>query len=443
VIAVDTLLRQRQTDGRPVRMGLVGAGFMAKGLVNQVVNSTPGVQLTVVCNRTPAKAHAIVTEAGATPVAAESAADVDRIAAAGDVAVTDDIALVAGSDAVDVVVDATGAVAFGADLALAVIAGGKHLVLLNAEVDATLGPLLATKADAAGVVYSGADGDQPAVQMNLIRFVRQIGLRPLVAGNIKGLQDPYRNPTTQEGFAKRWGQDPWMVTSFADGTKVSVEEALVANAAGFSVHRRGMLGRDHHGHVDELTGMYDVEELRALGGAVDYVVGARPGPGIYVLGEHDDPKQRHYLELYKLGTGPLYSFYTPYHLCHFEVPTTVARVALLGDPAIRPMGAPQVDVVTMAKTDLPAGTVLDRPGGYHYYGEAERADVTHRDRLLPLGLAEGCTLLRDVVKDEVLSYADVAVPEGRLVDRLRAEQDERFFGAPASSEVGSAAVPAR
>ncbi len=443
MIAVDTLLRQRQTDGRPVRMGLVGAGFMARGLVNQVLNSTPGVQLTVVCNRTPAKASAAVTGAGATPVAAESAADVARIAAAGDVAVTDDIALVTGSDAVDVVVDATGAVAFGAELALAAIAGGKHLVLLNAEVDATLGPLLATKADAAGVVYSGADGDQPAVQMNLIRFVRQIGLRPLVAGNIKGLQDPYRNPTTQEGFAKRWGQDPWMVTSFADGTKVSVEEALVANAAGFSVHRRGMLGRDHRGHVDELTGMYDVEELRALGGAVDYVVGAQPGPGIYVLGEHDDPKQRHYLELYKLGTGPLYSFYTPYHLCHFEVPTTVARVALLGDPAIRPLGAPQVDVVTVAKTDLPAGTVLDRPGGYHYYGEAERADVTHRDRLLPLGLAEGCTLLRDVAKDEVLSYDDVTLPEGRLVDRLRAEQDERFFGAPASSAVRSATVPAR
>ncbi|MEX5719300.1 NAD(P)H-dependent oxidoreductase [Geodermatophilus maliterrae] len=439
MIAIDTLLRQRQTDGRPVRMGLVGAGFMAKGLVNQVVNSTPGVQLTVVCNRTPAKAHAIVTEAGASPVAAESAADVVRIAAAGDVAVTDDIALVAGSDAVDVVVDATGAVAFGAELALAVIAGGKHLVLLNAEVDATLGPLLVTKADAAGVVYSGADGDQPAVQMNLIRFVRQIGLRPLVAGNIKGLQDPYRNPTTQEGFAKRWGQDPWMVTSFADGTKVSVEEALVANAAGFSVHRRGMLGRDHHGHVDELTGMYDVEELHALGGAVDYVVGAQPGPGIYVLGEHDDPKQRHYLELYKLGTGPLYSFYTPYHLCHFEVPTTVARVALLGDPAIRPMGAPQVDVVTMAKTDLTAGTVLDRPGGYHYYGEAERADVTHRDRLLPLGLAEGARLLRDVAKDEVIGYGDVELPTGRLVDRLRAEQDERFFGTPALTGAATAA----
>ncbi|SHF62393.1 NAD(P)H-dependent oxidoreductase [Geodermatophilus nigrescens] len=438
--AVDTLLLQRQAEGRPVRMGLVGAGFMAKGLVNQVVNSTPGVQLTVVCNRTPAKAHAIVTEAGATPAAAESVADVARIAAAGDVAVTDDIALVTGSDAVDVVVDATGAVDFGAELALAAIAGGKHLVLLNAEVDATLGPLLVTKADAAGVVYSGADGDQPGVQANLIRFVRQIGLRPLVAGNIKGLQDPYRNPTTQEGFAKRWGQDPWMVTSFADGTKVSVEQALVANAFGLTVPKRGLYAMDHTGHVDELAQRYDVEELQALGGVVDYVVGAKPGPGVYVMGTHDDPKQRHYLELYKLGTGPLYSFYTPYHLCHFEVPTTVARVALLGDATIRPAGAPQVDVVTVAKTDLAAGTVLDRPGGYHYYGEAERADVTHADRLLPVGLAEGCRLLRDVAKDEVVGYADVELPQGRLVDRLRAEQDEMFFGSAAAASL--AASPA-
>ncbi|WP_409331720.1 NAD(P)H-dependent oxidoreductase [Trujillonella humicola] len=432
-MVVDTLLQRRQTEGRPVRLGLVGAGFMARGLINQVINSTPGMQLVAVSNRTPSRAHDAVAAVGGQPAAAEKPADVDRLAAAGQVAITDDPTVLTASDAVEVVVDATGAVAFGAELALACIAGGKHLVLLNAEVDATFGPLLVTKADAAGVGYSGADGDQPAVQMNLIRFVRQIGLRPLVAGNIKGLQDPYRNPTTQQGFAERWGQDPWMVTSFADGTKVSVEEALVANAAGFTVHKRGMLGRDHHGHVDDLTGMYDVDELRAMGGAVDYVVGSKPGPGVYVLAEHDDPRQRHYLELYKLGVGPLYSFYTPYHLCHFEVPTTVARVALLGDPAIRPAGAPQVDVVTMAKTDLKAGTVLDAPGGYTYYGEAERSDVTHRDRLLPLGLAEGCRLLRDVRKDDVLGYDDVEVPDGRLVDRLRAEQDELFFGGSAAT----------
>ena len=430
MIIVDALLAERQREGRPVGLGLVGAGFMGRGLINQVVNSTPGMQLVAVFNRTAEKAHTAVAEVGATPKSAATGADVDRLSAAGAVAVTDDLDVLLGSDRVDVVVDATGSVPFGAELALACFAAGKHLVLLNAEVDATLGPLLVEKADAAGVVYTGADGDQPGVQMNLIRFVRQLGLTVRVSGNIKGLQDPYRNPTTQEGFAKRWGQDPWMVTSFADGTKVSVEQALVANAAGLTVPRRGLYAMDHTGHVDELTGVYDVEELRRLGGVVDYVVGAKPGPGVYVLAEHDDPRQRHYLELYKLGTGPLYSFYTPYHLCHFEVPITVARAALLGDATIRPAGAPQVDVVTLAKTDLAAGTELDRPGGYHYYGEAERADVTHRDRLLPVGLAEGARLLRDVGKDEVIGYADVELPAGRLVDRLRAEQDERFFGDP-------------
>lgn len=438
MIVVDTLLARRQAEGRPIGVGLVGAGFMARGLINQIVNSTPGMQIAVVCNRTAAKAHAAVEEAGATPRPADSGAAVDRLAAAGAIAVTDDIDVLVASDRVDVVVDATGSVPFGAELALACIAAGKHLVLLNAEVDATLGPLLVTKADAAGIVYTGADGDQPAVQMNLIRFVRQLGLTVRVAGNIKGLQDPYRNPTTQEGFARRWGQDPWMVTSFADGTKVSVEQALVANAAGLTVARRGLYAFDHGGHVDELTGVYDAAELRALGGVVDYVVGARPGPGVYVMAEHDDPKQRHYLELYKLGTGPLYSFYTPYHLCHFEVPNSVARAALLGDAAIRPAGAPQVDVVTLAKTDLAAGTVLDRPGGYHYYGEAERADVTHGEWLLPVGLAEGCRLLRDVAQDEVIGYADVDLPAGRLVDRLRAEQDERFFGSSAAEAAGAA-----
>ena len=290
-VMVDGLLRQRQTEGRPVGVGLVGAGFMARGLINQIVNSTPGMQVVVVYNRTPAKAAAAVSEAGATSVAAGSGADVDRAAAAGEVAITDDVHVLLASHRVDVVVDATGAVAFGAELALATFAAGKHLALLNAEVDATLGPLLVTKADAAGVVYTGVDGDQPGVQMNLIRFVRQLGLTPRVAGNIKGLQDPYRNPTTQEGFAKRWGQDPWMVTSFADGTKVSVEQALVANAAGLTVPKRGLYAMEHTGHVDELTTMYDIEELRALGGVVDYVVGTKPGPGVYVLAEHDDPKQ--------------------------------------------------------------------------------------------------------------------------------------------------------
>jgi predicted homoserine dehydrogenase-like protein len=137
---------------------------------------------------------------------------------------------------------------------------------------------------------------------------------------------------------------------------------------------------------------------------------------------HDHPVQQHYLELYKVGPGPLYCFYNPYHLCHFEVPNTVARAVLFGDAAIAPTGPPSVDVVATAKTDLASGTVLDAIGCYMTYGLAENADVTTAERLLPLGLAEGCRLRRDIAKDEVLTYDDVDLPEGRLSDRLRAEQ---------------------
>jgi predicted homoserine dehydrogenase-like protein len=189
-----------------------------------------------------------------------------------------------------------------------------------------------------------------------------------------------------------------------------------------TVARRGMLGQDHSGHVDELTAKYDVAELAQLGGVVDYVVGAKPGPGVFVLASHDDPKQRHYLNLYKLGEGPLYSFYTPYHLCHFEVPQTVARAVDFGDATIAPSGAPTVEVVTIAKRDLKAGETLDGLGGYDTYGVCERAEVTAAEDLLPMGVAEGCTLRRTVAKDEVLTYSDVHLPAGRLVDRLRAAQ---------------------
>lgn len=423
MIVVDTLLRQRQVDGRPVRVAIVGAGFMGRGLVNQIVNSVPGMQVSVIVARKPEQGVRAFVEAGLDEVReVDSPAALDRAAAAGIAAVTADPTTATRSHCVDVVVDATGAVEHGARVALECIAQGKHLVLMNAEVDATVGPELARRAEAAGIVYTGCDGDQPGVQLNLHRFVRGIGLTPLVAGNVKGLQDPYRTPTTQRAFAERWGQDARMVTSFADGTKISVEQAIVANATGMTVHRRGMLGRDHAGHVDELTSRYDVDELRAMGGAVDYVVGAQPGPGVYVLATHDDPRQRHYLELYKLGRGPLYSFYAPYHLCHFEVPTTIARAALLGDAAIRPLGPPVVEVVATAKRDLSAGAVLDGLGGYDYYGQAETASTTRRERLLPVGVAEGCVLREDVKQDATLTYDDVDLPPGRLVDLLRAEQ---------------------
>lgn len=423
MILVDTALQRRQAAGRPIRVALVGAGFMSRGLVNQITSSTPGMVVAAIVNRTVAKAERAYVEAGVVNARrVGTLAETEAALAAHEPVFTDDYAAVVGSEQVDAVVDATGAVEYGCHLALACIEAGKHLILMNAEVDATVGPILSRRAKAAGIVLTGCDGDQPGVQMNLVRFVRGIGLRPLVCGNIKGLQDEYRTPTTQQAFAEKWGQDPYMVTSFADGTKVSFEQALVANATGMTVARRGMLGQDHHGHVDELTTKYDVAELESLGGVVDYVVGSKPGPGVFVLATHDDPKQRHYLNLYKLGEGPLYSFYTPYHLCHFEVPQTVARAVLFGDATISPVGVPTVEVITTAKRDLRAGEVLDGLGGYDTYGVADRADVTATEDLLPMGVAEGCILQRDVAKDSVLSYADVDLPVGRLVDQLRAAQ---------------------
>lgn len=432
MIIVDTALARREAEGRPVRVALLGAGFMARGIANQIVNSVPGMRLVAIANRTAAKAERAFAEAGVAETAAVSTvAALEEAIRLGRPAVTDDPELLCAAEGIDCLIDATGAPEYGAHVTMKAIAHGRPVVSLNAELDGTVGPVLRRHADAAGVLFTGSDGDQPGVQMNLWRFVRSIGLEPLVCGNIKGLQDPYRTPETQAAFAAKWGQDPHMVTSFADGTKISFEQAIVANATGMTIERRGMVGRDHAGHVDELTKVYDADALRRLGGVVDYVVGSKPGPGVFVLATHDDPKQRHYLNLYKLGEGPLYSFYTPYHLCHFEVPLSAARAVLFGDAVLQPIAGPRVDVVATAKRDLKAGETVDALGGFLTYGQCERHDATRAGRLLPIGLAEGCRLLRDVPKDAVLTYGDVTVPEGRLIDRLRAEQDAAFPAAEA------------
>mgnify|MGYP001442244610 FL=1 len=429
MIIIDSALRKRQEEGNPLRVGLIGTGFMGRGIINQIVNSVPGMVLAAAYNRTPEKALKAFGDAGISDAVTVSTGDeLEDAIRAGRPAVTDDPYLLTRAQGIDVLIEATGAVEFGAHVTLDAIEHGKHMVSMNAELDGTVGPIIQEYAREKGVIFSAADGDQPGVQMNLVRFVRSIGLTPVLAGNVKGLQDPYRNPTTQQGFAEKWGQNVNMVTSFADGTKISFEQAIVANGTGMTVAKRGMHGHDWTGHVDEATQLYDVDELRELGGIVDYLVGAKPGPGVFVYATHDDPKQQHYLNLYKLGEGPLYSFYTPYHLCHFEVPLSAARVALFGDAVLQPLGAPRVEVVATAKRDLKAGETIDGLGGYLTYGEAEKSEIAHNQRLLPMGVAEGCRLKRDVAQDQTLTYDDVELPEGRLIDRLREEQEARFFG---------------
>jgi predicted homoserine dehydrogenase-like protein len=425
MIIVDRELRRRADEGRPVRVGMVGAGAMGRGIALQILRSVPGMELAAISNRTVDTAREAYAAAGADDVGfAEDPGAIEDAVASGRPVVTDDPANVCAAEGIDVILEVTGAVEFGAGVVLDAIDHGKHVVTMNAELQGTLGPLLKVKADAAGVVLTDSDGDQPGVITNLYRFVEGIGVRPVLAGNLKGLHDPYRNPTTQEGFAKARGLTPHMAASFADGTKISFEMAIVANATGLRVAKRGMYGPNARS-VHEAVDLFPLDEMLEHG-ICDYLVGAEPAPGVFVLGYEEHPVQRAYLDLYKLGEGPLYTFYRPYHLCHFEVPSTLARAALFGDATIAPLDRPRVEVVAAAKRDLSAGEVLDGIGWYMTYGLAENTEVQVAEGLLPMGLAEGCRLTQDVARDTVLTYADVELPAGRLCDRLRAEQVALF-----------------
>jgi predicted homoserine dehydrogenase-like protein len=435
MILIDTALAKRQAQNNPVKVALVGAGFMGRGILLQIARSVPGMEVVAVYNRSVEGAMRAYREAGIADfrIVNELSALEERISI-GKYSITEDPMLLCRAHNIDVIVEVTGAVEFSSRIVYEAIKNAKHVVLMNAELDGTVGPILKVYADRAGVIITNADGDQPGVEMNLFRFVKGLGVKPVLCGNIKGLQDPYRNPTTQEGFAKKWGQNPAMVTSFADGTKISFEQAIVANATGMTIGKRGMFGPSvtPGKHLKDILDNYPLDILLNGPGIVDYVVGAEPGPGVFVLGTHDDPRQQHFLNLYKLGEGPLYLFYTPYHLCHFEVPTTCARAVLFQDATIAPSGAPRIDVVATAKIDLKAGDTLDGIGCYMTYGQCETNSITLKENLLPMGLAEGCILTKDILRDQVITYKDVILPKERFVDALRLEQD-KYFGSSHSS----------
>jgi predicted homoserine dehydrogenase-like protein len=427
MIIVDSALERRRQEGRPITVGLVGAGYIGRGITLQILSEVPGMRVVAISNRTIAKATRAYAEAGANVSSrVESTADLERAIREGRYAVTDDPFLLCEAAGIDAIIEATGEVEFGAGVALAALRHGKHLIAMNSELDAFLGPILKVHADRVGVVYTNSDGDQPGVVMNLLRWVRSIGYRPVLAGNIKGMLDPYRTPETQRAFAEAHLQDVKMITSFADGTKLSFEQVVIANATGFPVGRRGMYGPSCS-HVTEAPGLFPAEEMLDHG-LVDYVLGAEPGPGVFVVGHDDRPTRRQYMRVYKMGDGPFYTFYTPYHLPHLEPPLTVARAVLFGDAAVAPVGAPVCDVIAVAKMNLTAGAVLDGIGGFTCYGMIENASVVRDERSLPMSLSEGCRLKRAVRKDQAIGYADVELPQGGVAASLRREQDTHFFG---------------
>ncbi len=425
MIIIDKALEKRQQDGAPIRAAMAGAGYMARGIALQIVNYVPGMRLVAISNRTISEADRAFREAGVETVKiVETPGQLHKAIANGQSAVTDDAALLCKSEGIDAIIEVTGTIDSGANVALKAIENGKHVILMNAELDATIGPILKVYADRAGVIITNSDGDQPGVIMNLFRYVKSIGCNPVLAGNMKGLQDPYRTPETQKSYAKKYKQKPQMVTSFADGTKISMEMAVVANATGFKTGRRGMYG-PRCDHVSDSIKLFPMEQLLG-GGLVDYILGAEPAPGVFVLGYNENPIQQQYLNYYKMGDGPLYVFYTPYHLCHLEVPLTVARTVLFKDAAAAPLAGPVCDVITVAKRDLKVDEILDGMGGFTCYGMLENSDVVSLENLLPMGLSEGCRLKTNVPKDRAITYDDVDLPSGRLGDKLRDEQNEYF-----------------
>jgi len=425
MIIVDTALERRQREGNPIRVGVIGAGYMGRGVVLQIVTAIQGMEVVAVSNRTISEAERAYREAGVDSARrVETVTQLEEAIAQGEYAFTDDGMLLSQAEGIDAIIEATGHIEFGAHVTMKAIEHGKHVILMNVELDATVGPILKVYADKAGVVITTADGDQPGVVMNLLRFVKTIGYNPVLAGNIKGLQDHYRTPETQAGFAAKYNQKPRLITSFADGTKISMEMAVVANATGLKVGQRGMYG-PRCKHATEAVNLFPMEQLLD-GGLVDFILGAEPGPGVFVLGYNEHPIKQQYANYFKMGDGPLYVFYVPYHLPHLEVPLTVARAVLFGDAAAAPLGALVAEVITAAKRDLKAGEEIDGIGGFTTYGLIDNADTCRIENLLPMGLSEGCRLLRDIPRDQAITYDDVELPEGLLINKLRAEQDAHF-----------------
>ncbi len=426
MIIVDTAIKKRIEEDRPIQLAIMGAGFSARHIASQIVSSFPGIHLAIIVNRTLSNAKGVFETAGVdAPRSISTSRQLGEAIKSRQHCITDDPNVVFACEAIDAVIETTGDVEYGAWAALESIKSGKHTFALNCEMDATVGPILKVHADRNGVIFSNSDGDEPGVAMNLSRHVRAMGLEVVGCGNLKGYYDPHRTPDTQREFAEKHNQKPRAVTSFVDGTKLSMELTVQANAQGFGVGKRGMYGPACD-DVRYCLKHFPDDAFQPGRGIVDFLVGAAPHTGAFVIAHTALPLKQEYLKYLKMGDGPLYVFYTPFHLPQLEIPITVARGVLLNDAAVTPKGKPYCDAFAVAKRNLRAGETMDGIGGFAAYTLMDNYSICRAENLLPMGLSEGCVLKCDVPIDTPIRYDDVRVPEGRLVDRLRLEMNAHF-----------------
>ena len=420
-------LLKLEREERPIRVAILGAGgSMGQGIALQL-GITPGFRLVAAIDLDLERAEDAARLHGRPWTRAQSESDLRTALAAGKTVVGDDASavLALGPEFIDVLVESTSTVGVAGRAAEAALRAGIDVVLMNAEVDCLLGPRLHRIAREVGAVITSDAGDQHGVLMRMIDEVRVWGFEVVIAGNIKGFLDRCATPASIAEEARKRNLSPIMCTAYTDGTKLNIEMALVANATGLLPARRGMLG-PRAGDVSEVFSRFDLEGLRGPG-AVDYILGAEPGGGVFVVGYCDQPVQRDYLSYYKMGGGPFYLFYRPYHLCHIETTYALARVAIERKPLFTPLDKPVAEVVAIAKRDLPAGTTLEHGiGGFDLYGEIDRRSDARAAGAIPICLLdreEGpLQLTRAVSQDQPLVWDDLELAQGQLLDAYRAQE---------------------
>lgn len=402
-------------------VAIVGAGYVGRGLLHRI-EASPGMRPALVVNRTSSAGVAAYVDAGYE--AADVTASDDPVQLATAVgerrpAVSSSLEALTAVAGVDIVVEATGALDFGADAIMRALRAGTDVVSINAEVDATVGHLLHRTARETGAVYTFCDGDQPGVMMRQMQFVEGMGFEVLGAVNCKRHLDVSQTPESGTGYASRDGTSPAVTTSAGDGTKMQIENAVVANVRGFLPDRRGMHGvRTTMEHA-----LRDVLATVSVRPFVDYTLGGDFGAGVFVVARSDEPERvGRYMRFFKMGDGPEYLFFRPYHLVHLEMPITIAEVVLDRVPLGAPSAPPVAEVVAVAKRDLRAGEALDGIGGYTCYGQIDT--VAGAGGLLPIGLAAHARVTRPVRRHEAIPEASVELDEAAPIVGLRRLQDD-------------------
>lgn len=420
-------LLRRQAEGRPIRVGVSGAGWMGSGFVTQVAH-VPGMEVVVLADSDLSAARDAFLAIG---FAAEDVVEAATAGPAMDAlrkgkrVITGDYALAAQLEAVDIVTDVTPSPAAGAETAQACIRHGKDVVMVNIEADVTVGRILKKQAQEAGVLYTVSSGDEPGCLMELYDFVTTLGYEVIVIGKGKNNPlDPLATPDTVAESARRANKDPYQVASYVDGTKTMFEMTCAANATGCLPMQRGMIGPQATLEtVSEVFALQEDGGLARFPGAVDFVQGSSMAGGVFVTVRIEDARIRDDLQYLKVGKGRYFTFFRPYHLWFLEAPISVARAHLYRQVTLVPLDWPVAEVMTVAKRDLWPGERLDTFGGYTFYGVMDRAKEAESLNALPVGLAPGAQMVRPVSAGDIVTWEDVWVDETSTVVRLRRQQD--------------------